>query len=138
MEGPPGEWGHSVAREEALPGVVTELVSRTVLLGCSVLRLVAGELGMVVTPRVDDVRLGKRTPVVTEGDRELVGWEDSVEGLGAWPWHWRRGQQWGAGVVGRGEGGQGGVNGGQGEDHLTVDVAAEEEREDGEAVGDRV
>lgn len=70
----------------------TEPVSRAVVLGCPVLRLVAGELGKVVTPRVDDMRLGRGARVVTEGDRELAGWGESGEGLGAWQWRRRRGQ----------------------------------------------
>lgn len=58
--------------------MVTEPVSRAVVLGCPVLRLVAGELGKVVTPRVDDMRLGRGARVVTEGDRDLAGWPACV------------------------------------------------------------
>lgn len=74
----------SVGKEE-LPCTVKELVRKTVLsrllvLGCRVVRLVAGELGMGVTPRVDDMRGAVGGCVVREVDCAVVEREDKVEG----------------------------------------------------------
>lgn len=73
--------------DEELPCAVMELVSKTVLsspavLGCLVVRLVAGELGMVVIPSVDDMRLGPGTRVVRGVKCMVEDWEESVVGAG--------------------------------------------------------
>ena len=73
--------------EAELPCTVMELVrkavvSSLVVLGCLVVRFVAGELGMAVTPRVDGMRLGVGTWVVRDVDWEVVDWEDGVEEAG--------------------------------------------------------
>lgn len=73
--------------EEALPCPVMRLVRTTVLsnpvvLGCLVVRLVTGELGMAVTLTVEDIRLGTGTRVVRGVNCEVVDWEESVEGAG--------------------------------------------------------
>lgn len=70
--------------EEELLCVVMELVrkivvSSPVVLGCLVVRFVAGELGMNVTPRVDDMRLGMGTRVVRRVDCEVVDTETMGE-----------------------------------------------------------
>lgn len=74
--------------EEELLCAVTELVRKMVLsspgvLGCLVVRLVAGGLGVAVALRVDDMRLGTGTQVVRGVDCEVVDWEESVEEAGA-------------------------------------------------------
>lgn len=66
-----------VVGKEELPCAVMELVRNTVVcslvvLGCLVVRLVAGELGMAVTPRVEDRRPWVGVWVVREVDCEVV------------------------------------------------------------------
>lgn len=63
--------------EEELLCAVMELVRKTVVSspvgpGCLVVRFVAGELRMLVTPSVDDMRLGMGTRVVREVDCAVV------------------------------------------------------------------
>lgn len=58
------------------------VVSSPVLLGCLVVRFVAGELGKTVTPRVDGTGLGVRTGEVREVDWAVVDREDRVEEAG--------------------------------------------------------
>lgn len=66
----------AVGEEELLCAVMElvrkRVVSSPVVPGCLVVRFVAGELRMDVTPSVDDMRLGKGTRVVREVNCEVV------------------------------------------------------------------
>ena len=86
VDWPPVEKDPAVGKEE-LPRTVMELVRNTVagspvVLGCLVVRLVAGEFGMAVTPRVEDRRPCVGARVMREVGCEVVDREDRAEEVG--------------------------------------------------------
>lgn len=151
----PGELGRDVTREEVdwplveedpavgkeeLPCAVMEPVRNTlagspVVLGCLVVRLVAGELGMAVTPRVEDRRPCVGARVVREVDFEVVDREDRAEEVGLLGVVWDVDRTM---VLGVGRGDSVGEDGGEREGLTDTMVAGEKRLADRGAVCDMV